>query len=191
MGQEVTPVALFGLFRRGSPYDLAAQKLYESAVTAARQPELYRDYGVPDTLDGRFELIVLHIFAILYRLKRDGGQARDLSQALFDTLFTDMDRSLREMGAGDLGVAPRVKRMTEGFNGRVHAYDRALEGSDSDLQDAIARNVYGTVRADEVLVGRMAAYLRRQIEGLSHQRVEDLASGTVEFASIAPTETSH
>jgi cytochrome b pre-mRNA-processing protein 3 len=187
---EVHRVALFGLFRRKTPYDAAAQRLYQSAVDAARRPYFYRHLGVPDTLDGRFEMIVLHVFPILYRLKHDPAAPQGLSQALFDTLFTDMDRSLREMGAGDLGVAPRMKKMWEGFNGRVQAYDRSLSSGDAPLSKAVARNIYGTVDADPTNVEEMTAYLRLQVEALMELEVDSLVAGRVTFQHLSESETS-
>jgi cytochrome b pre-mRNA-processing protein 3 len=185
------PVALFGLFRRSSSGDAAAQAIYDAAVRQARRSEFYRDLGVPDSLDGRFEMIVLHVFVILHRLKGERSGVNDLSQALYDTLFADMDRSLREMGAGDLGVAPRVKKMAQGFGGRVQAYDEALRGDDAALREAIARNIYGTVHAEPETTARMAAYLRAQVSRLAEQDVSALAAGQVAFAEVPARQTSH
>lgn len=89
-------------FRR-NPHAESAHSLYLRVVAQARQPAFYADFGVPDTVDGRFDLVVLHVFLVLHRLKQDHPQASDLAQALFDTLFQDMDQSLRELGAGDMG----------------------------------------------------------------------------------------
>jgi len=184
-------LALFGLFRKRSPDQAAAQALYESAVDQARRPEFYSDLGVPDSLDGRFEMIVLHVFLVLHRLKGVRSGVNDLSQALYDTLFADMDRSVREMGAGDLGVAPRVKKMVQGFGGRVQAYDEALEKDDAALRDAIERNIYGTVEADREALGRMADYVHAQVDALRRQDVAQLSAGNVEFADIPARQTSH
>lgn len=103
-------------------------KLYAAIVAQARSESFYRDCGVPDTVDGRFDLIVLHTYIVLDRLRAEGEAGRKLSQQLFDTLFDDMDRSLREMGVGDLSVGKHVKRMASGFYGRMKAYDEARAG---------------------------------------------------------------
>ena len=95
-----------------------AAGLYGAVVAQARQVVFYRDLGVPDTVDGRFELIVLHMVLLLRRLNREGDDGAALRQALFDVLLDDMDRSLREMGVGDLGVGRRVKAMGKAFYGR-------------------------------------------------------------------------
>ncbi|MDX1710332.1 MAG: ubiquinol-cytochrome C chaperone family protein [Rhodovibrionaceae bacterium] len=184
-------MALFGLFRKSSTEHEAARNLYDAAVKQARRPEFYRDLGVPDSLDGRFEMIVLHVFLVMHRLKSARSGVNDLSQALYDTLFSDMDRSLREMGAGDLGVAPRVKKMVQGFGGRVQAYDRALEQDDAALREAIARNIYGTVEADSRSLERMAAYVRAQVGALSRQDIARLSAGEVAFLDAPADQTSH
>src|SRR3546814_14715962 len=88
---------------------------------------IYRELGVPNNLDGRFEAIVLHLVLVLRRLKRDFPAGRDLAEALQESFFEDMDHSLRELGAGDLGVGKRVKRMAEGFMGRLAGYEGALD----------------------------------------------------------------
>ena len=112
----------------------AAAALYRSVVEKARFPRFYSGAGVPDTLDGRFELIALHAFMVLRRLQgRSGTNRQSLAQALFDTMFADMDRSLREMGAGDLGVGRRVKFMASSFLGRVKAYEGGLDNGDEAL----------------------------------------------------------
>ena len=99
-------------FRRGDKGDDVAHALYLIAVAQARQPLFYAEHGVPDSVDGRFDLIVMHVFLLLRPLSKlaeqDGdvelqARAGNISQALFDTMFGDMDRSLREMGVSDIG----------------------------------------------------------------------------------------
>lgn len=160
----------------------AADRLYSAAVTQARRPEFYAVLGVPDTVDGRFEMIALHVFLLLYRLKHDHPASAALAQAVFDAMFRDMDRSLREMGAGDLGVGRRVKRMAEGLSGRIEAYDGGLESSDEAvLCAAVSRNVYGTVEPDPACVACIAAYMRDQDKRLEAQTWEGLSQGQVMF----------
>src|SRR3546814_17697361 len=111
-------------FFGAKPRNPDALRLYEAIVAQARRPGLYRDLGVPDNLDGRFEAIVLHLVLVLRRLKRDFPEGLELAGELQEAFFEDMDRSLRVMGAGDLGVGTRVKRMAEGFLGRLAGYER-------------------------------------------------------------------
>ena len=117
--------------------------MYTAVVEQARLAPFYSVHGVPDSVDGRFEMIALHMFLVLQRLKASGQD--ELAQELFDTMFADMDQSLREMGAGDLGVGRRVRAMAEGLYGRIAAYQAGLAGNDEILAAALRRNLYGTV----------------------------------------------
>jgi cytochrome b pre-mRNA-processing protein 3 len=165
------------LLRRDTAGETAAERLYDAAVAQARTPAFYRSYGVPDTLDGRFEMIGLHVFLLMRRLKSEGETGRALSQALCDRFFDDLDRSLREMGAGDLGVGRRVKAMAKAFYGRIAAYDVSFAGA--ALEDALARNLYGTVSPMPEHLSGMARYLRDQARHLAMQKCGALAFGTV------------
>lgn len=167
----------FGRNRR----EAAAQALYLRVVEQARRPAFYAACGVPDTVDGRFEMVALHVFLVLHRLKREHDRTADLAQALFDTMFLDMDRSLRELGAGDLGVAPRVKAMAKGLYGRIAAYEAGLAGPDEALSAALARNVFGTVRADPAGLAALVGYLRREAAALEGQPATALLAGDVGF----------
>lgn len=172
------------LFKR-NPCEAPARALYGAIVAQAREPAFYGDLGVPDTLDGRFELIALHSFLVLHRLKRDGESTADLAQSLFDVLFQDMDASLREMGAGDLGVGRRVKTMVKGFYGRAASYEAGLAQGLVDrpeaLSAALRRNLYGTVEPGAAALSAMAGYVAREAAVLARQDTEVLAAGTVVF----------
>lgn len=158
----------------------AVQALYAAIVAASRAPAFYAEWGVPDTLDGRFELIALHAFLAMRRLKRSDGNTA-FAQALFDTMFADLDRNLREMGASDLGVGRQVKTMAKAFYGRVVAYERGLTGTDS-LDEALRRNLYGTTMPDAGQVTAVANYIRRQAQALDAARVELLVAGEFPLA---------
>ena len=159
----------------------SASALYRAVVDKARSPRFYSDAGVPDTLDGRFELIALHAFIVLRRLQADPERTGVLAQALFDAMFDDMDRSLREMGAGDLGVGRRVKFMASSFLGRVKAYEDGLAGGDEALRSALLRNLYGTATAPTDVAAAMARYTRGQLAALEGQSLDDLLGGRVRF----------
>ena len=116
--------------------------LYGNAVALAREPAFFRDHGVADNVDGRFDALALVVALVMRRLKSCGEAGAELSQQLFDTMFADMDLSLREMGAGDIGVSKRVRVMAEAFMGRLDAYATALDDGDRDaLAAAIGRNL--------------------------------------------------
>jgi cytochrome b pre-mRNA-processing protein 3 len=159
----------------------AADIAYRRVVEQARQAVFFADYGVPDTLDGRFELICLHAFLYLHRLKADRPQATPFCQSFFDRMFADFDRSLREMGVGDLSVGKHVKRMTRAFYGRILSYEVGLAGDDSVLAAALARNVFGTVFVPESAADDMAIYVRRAVEALRSQPAADLLAGKIWF----------
>ncbi len=125
-----------------------AKDLYASALTNARKEIFYHKYCIPDTFDGRFDLLLLHIFIILNRaMGRD--DYRQLSQDIFDVMFKDMDQTLRERGIGDVGIPKHMKKMMKAFNGRMHAYQDALEFD--GLKEAIARNLYNLEIGDKSL----------------------------------------
>src|SRR5438034_256350 len=145
---------MFSLFRR-NPLQHAAELAYRRIVEQARQPGFFNANGVPDTLDGRFELICLHAFLFLHRLKREAPPAERLGQRLFDTMFADFDRSLREMGTGDLIVGREVKRMAQAFFGRIDAYERGLSGGDAVLKPALASSLVGAVAQETTAVDPM------------------------------------
>ncbi len=156
-----------------------ARALYSQIVAQARRAEFYTACGVPDTLDGRFEMVVLHTFLVLHQLKR--LDAEDLAQALFDTMFMDMDENLREIGVGDLSVGKRVKQMVSAFYGRVAAYESGLDAKEGVLEAALERNLYGTVEAKVAALAAMAAYLRREATALTEQDTRTIAAGLVSF----------
>jgi cytochrome b pre-mRNA-processing protein 3 len=157
-----------------------AEALYGSLVDQARQPAFYTTLGVPDTVDGRFEMVALHVFLVLHRLKAEPA-TEDFRQALFDTMFADMDRSLREMGVSDLSVGRHVKNMAKGFYGRVAAYESGLaDAQDAALGEAIRRNVYGTLPASPD-VGPLVAYLRANVAALAAQDAGDILAGQPRF----------
>ncbi len=159
--------------RRGN-----ADALYDSIVAQSRKPEFYVHCGVPDTVDGRFDMIALHAFLVLRRLK---DRHRDTAQALLEAIFDDMDGSLREMGAGDLGVGRRVKTMAAALYGRIAAYEDALDGDHAALAEALRRNLYGTVDPDLDGVDAMAAYVRVEAASVERQSLAAIAAGSVSF----------
>jgi len=172
--------SLFGRDRRPP----AVHAVYGRIVERAREPQFYEQWGVPDTFDGRFELLALHAFLVLHRLRREGDEAEDFAQALFDTLFFDMDRGLRERGVGDLGVGRRVKDMVKAFYGRISAYEKGLADA-AALAAGLRRNLYGTVaEPDAAQIAQAAVYVRRQAAALAGQPVATLLAGEVSFAPL-------
>ena len=171
---------MFALFRTNPVRDAAALA-YGRIVEHARQPVFFADGGVPDTIDGRFELICLHAFLYLHRLKREQPQASRLGQRFFDLMFADFDRSLREMGTGDLSVGREVKRMASAFYGRIAAYEEGLAADDSALQPALARNLFGTAAPSTAQLAAMAGYVRREAARLHGRDAAALLAGDIAF----------
>ncbi|TVR98717.1 MAG: hypothetical protein EA406_06015 [Rhodospirillales bacterium] len=168
---------------RPSPEEEAARRLYVAAVQQARQPAFYLSCGVPDTPDGRFDMIVIHVALLMRRLKQDHPATALLSQALFDLMFADMDQNLREMGVGDVSVGGRIKAMAKGFYGRLAAYDLGLGGNapDGALEGALRRNLYRKSTPEVDLVVAVADYMRREAGALATLATDTITRGDVRF----------
>lgn len=177
---------LFGFLKKAGPEDRAAEILYPIIVEKARTPDFYQFLGVPDTMTGRFDMIVLHTVLVVNRLRDEGKAGGKLAQALFDRMFVDMDQSLREQGVGDLSVPRHVKRMMSGFHGRRDAYETALQSDDpAVLVEALTRNLYGAVEVPSVdMVNKIADYVRVCRNGLKRHNVNDLMNGRLVFAEV-------
>lgn len=160
-----------------------AAQLYAAAVTAARSPVLYRDLGVADTIEGRYELVVLHVVLVVRRLAESEGKRSKLAQALIDFMASDLDRSIRELGVGDLSVGKFMRRLGEGLYGRAAAYNAALDAASPALQDALLRNVYGGVTPAERVLALMTDYVHIQDRHLAGQQIAAIEAGHVEFLS--------
>lgn len=160
--------------------------LFTSIVRRAREPAFYSALAVPDTLDGRFEMVALHLLLVMRRLKGQGAEAGKLSQRLYETMVDDFEKSLLEMGVGDSGIARRVKTMARGMAGRIRAYDEALADSDHGrLEVALDNNLYGTVDpVPDGALATMAAYARACAAALDAQSLESLMRGEVRFAPV-------
>lgn len=172
---------MLGLLKTKNPYTDGAHAVYAAALAHTRNEAFYTEYDVPDTFDGRFDLLLLHVFLVLERmLEDDEKQAEGFNQALFDATFADMDQTLREMGIGDMGIPKHMRKMMKAFNGRMHAYAQALESD--DLQEALRNNLYGTVdELDEKKLAKMAQKAQDMLVFLKTQDVDAILGGTVEF----------
>lgn len=159
-----------------------AHTLYVALVEQARAPWFYRDLGVPDTLDGRFDMIALHAFLLLRRLRAAGAEGVALGQAVFDVMLADMDQNLRQLGVGDLGVGRKVKAMTKAFMGRVGAYDQAFGAGGAALAGALTRNVY-RVEAPPPGTDALAAYVAASADVLAGLDDAAVLGGHVRFAA--------
>ncbi|MBK5656489.1 MAG: ubiquinol-cytochrome C chaperone family protein [Rhizobium sp.] len=147
-------------------------------VTQAREPLFYRDLGVPDTVNGRFDLLLMHLWLVLRRLKSVEAGA-DLSQALFDHFCIDMDDNLREMGVGDLTVPKRMQAFGEAFYGRTAAYDLALTDGDEALAQSFCKNILNGQNMDKAR--ELVAYARQAMAELARADLAALTKGAWRF----------
>jgi cytochrome b pre-mRNA-processing protein 3 len=176
----------FPLFRRRVRSDTISA-LYGTIVAQARLPCFYREYGVPDTVNGRFDLLVLHLSMVLDRFA-DDPQLRELGQVLFDHFCADMDSNLREMGVGDLSVPKHMQRVGEAFYGRAQAYRAGLaHKGQRALTEALERNICGQETASQATAARLAAYMREAVADLRAQPASKVLAGELTMPNPAAT----
>jgi cytochrome b pre-mRNA-processing protein 3 len=167
-------------FRRDVTRD-HAHALYVALSEQARQPAFYGAGGVADSIAGRFELVLLHAILVVRRLRRAGPAGEALAQVLFDVLFDDMDRALREMGIADLAVSKRVKRLAAAFYGRAKAYEEALDQGSDALIAPLERNLFTGATADPTVLASLARYAAAADRALAEQADASLLSGQAQF----------
>ncbi len=178
-------MALGKLFR-SDPVRAAAADLYRALVAQSRTPEFYTSGGVPDSLDGRFDLVALHVALVMARFKKSAPALDDLAQSLFDEMVANLDVGLREAGVGDMGVGKRMKKLVSAFYGRAHAYDEALgHAKDGALIEALERNLFRACDPAADTVDGMARYVRKQSGQLQVQSDEELRFGRIDFLPFA------
>ena len=174
---------ILGLFRK-NPGAEAVYAVYRAIVAQSRHPRFYADWGVPDTVTGRFDMIALHLALLFRRLRSEQRETREFSQAVFDLFFKDMDRSLREMGVGDLAVPKKIKAMGNIFYGLLANLNQAMDGNDSAAVTAVlARNVFDAKA--EAPISLLADYLFEQAGKLEAQPLESILGGRIEFGAAA------
>lgn len=178
---------VFGLLRRRR--DDGTGALYAAIVAQARRPVFYVDLAVPDTVEGRFELMVLHCGLVVARLGRDDA-TRETGTRLAEAFFDDMDRTLRETGVGDVTVPRKMKKIASAFYGRLTAYEAA--GDRAALAEALARNVYDGA-APAGAAEALATYVEAAIAALGAADPAALAAADIPWprpASAAGAATT-
>ena len=181
--ESYMPVAGFlGLGRRARR-ERVGFTLYAASVAAARDPYLFTVVGVPDTLDGRFDVVGIYAFLAIQRLKREPEPGPALAQAVFDAMFSDMDINLRELGVSDMSIGKRVRAMWEAFHGRALAYSQAMEAGDIPaLEAALARNIWrGAAPPSEGSAAALARLVLAQEACLASQATDRLSEGAIRF----------
>lgn len=160
-------------------------QLYKEIVAQARSPYFYKENNVTDDVDGRFDMITIHIFLTLDRMRKD-PKLKKLSQKLVNLMISDMDRSLREMGVGDLGVGRRVQEMGKALYGRLEMYDYAMIESDSSekLASAIMRNLYRSDEAVDQNAKNVSGYVLAQCDDLEKVDSNRILKGHIDFTKV-------
>jgi cytochrome b pre-mRNA-processing protein 3 len=148
-----------------SPLRGTIEAIYGMIVAQAREPAFYQTLGVPDTVNGRFDMVVLHLWMVLRRLREFGEQEGGFAQLLFDRFCSDMDHNLRELGTGDLAVPRRMQEFGEAFYGRSGAYDRALPGGEAAVAQALCKNIYNGRAIEQAR--RLATYVEQALATLA------------------------
>jgi cytochrome b pre-mRNA-processing protein 3 len=173
----------FALWRRRRDAKIVA--LYGAIVAQARSPAFYTECGVADTVQGRFESVVLHLALVMRRLRNADGQHSAATQSLFDHFCRDMEGNLRELGVSDLRVPKRMRGFGEAFYGRASAYDRALDGGDAaELASAVSRNMLPGQDNPTVAAARLADYVLRSEHVLREQDAAEIVSGNIAFPAV-------
>jgi cytochrome b pre-mRNA-processing protein 3 len=163
------------------------EAIYGMIVAQAREPTFYEHLGVRDTVNGRFDMLILHLWLVFRRLQ-SVEEGSHLSQTLFDRFCADMDDNLREMGIGDLTVPKRMQAFGEAFYGRSAAYDLAFEAGDEELAQALSRNVFNGETMDSARV--LAAYVRETSRSLAQLPDGAVRRGAWAFPRPVPNSPS-
>ncbi len=184
---------MLNLFRRSETH-ATIERLYGAIVAQARQPAFYTDFSIPDTVEGRLELLMLHTFLVCHRLKGEADQGRAVSQAVFDAFLDDLDRTMREMGIGDLSVPKKMKKIGQAFYDRTAAYDAALQAPDDVLPQVLARNVFARYEGASapqdaaMAAASLATYVRVATRQLAAIPTAEFARGAVTFPTPGAEE---
>lgn len=159
---------------------------YMSIVKQARRPGFYSGNMVPDSFDGRFDMLALHVHLVLRRLRQHGVARDHIGQSLFDLFFRDMDQAMREAGIGDLGVSKKIRKMAQAFYGRAAAYDEVLgrlapaafaQSRLDALTRVLTRNLYPDGASDMVALQKLAAYILRTEKFIASKSIDDIVRG--------------
>ncbi|MGF1650403.1 MAG: ubiquinol-cytochrome C chaperone family protein [Hyphomicrobiaceae bacterium] len=182
---------MFGLFRRRDPHRLAATELYGSVVAQARHPYFYLHLGVPDTKEGRFELLVLHLSLLIERLRTgEAGQQDPLAESVTACFVDDIHDSYREMGLSDTKVPQLVKKAAGALFDRTLFYRDAAAGeTEGGLDLAFTETVLAGIEAAEMRSEQLARYYRAATQALTNAPLDDIRKGAIAFPDPATIMT--
>jgi cytochrome b pre-mRNA-processing protein 3 len=185
----------FNHFRKSpAPLRGTIETIYGMIVAQAREPLFYRDLGAPDTVNGRFDMLLLHLWMVMRELRLKGDQAGlpsatmsqgPLSQGLVERFCSDMDDNLRELGTSDLKVPKKMQEFGRAFYGRAGAYDMAVAAGPDSLALSLNKNIYNG--ADLANARRLAVYVAAMLAALAAIDETTLASGAWRFPAPLAT----
>ena len=174
---------MFRLFLRARPEREIGRSLYKCIADQARSPEFYTRFAAADTIDGRFDVLVLHGFVVMEALKGCGKDGERIGSCLATAIFESLEEALRELGSGDIGISRRIKAMANAFYGRLAVYSSAA--NESEMKEAVIRNLYRGEPGHDADAGLLARYVFKSLESL---RVPDakleLLKGHLVFAPL-------
>ena len=177
---------MFKYYNKKKRMKHTAHEIYGSIVAQARMPVFYADWRVPDTVEGRFEMLVLHMALVICRLNhgmQDGP--RQLGRLVAEAFIDDLDDSFREMGVGDLAVPKRIKKASEAYLGRLRAYGAALDNASLEtLANALTRNIAANDEIGPVGTQALADYMLRSSRALNNLAFDQMCCGPIEFADF-------
>jgi len=178
-------MAFFGLFGRRRKNREVIERLYKAIVDQSRLALFYEKIGVPDTLEGRFEVLTLHMTLVSRQLKALPSPGPDMSQDVVDVTFAQFEAALREIGVGDISIPKRMKVMTSAYLGRALAYDEALRNRDSGmLAEALTRNLFGNAPKTADAVEKMTNYVIQSAAALENAMIEDFFTDNLPFFAV-------
>lgn len=190
---------IFGFGKRKK--DERPRELYAGIVEYARTPAFYAELGVDDSVDGRFEMILLHLFILFRRFRDEAPEHKQFSQDVFDTFIEDMDGSLRQMGVGYQRVPKKMRQIGEAFYGRIDAYDKALDEADSGkLTEVVSRNVFPqgdqadegeAVTSQEKEAKTLSDYIRNSVHKMAEDDIEAVKNGLLNFADLPTSKANN
>lgn len=172
----------FNLFFPHGPEKASSARLYGTIMTQARNTDFFGRFGLPDTAQSRFAVMVLHMFLVQNRLKAEDRAGQRLCRALTEYMVGDLDRGLREQGIGDVGVIKRMKILMQGYYQQMNAYEQAFSTEDEKaLEKALDHHLFVGLPTEKTRCHKAGTYVRRQVTCLSGQPFADFLSGTAHF----------
>src|SRR5215475_6986083 len=162
----------------------AAEKIYDAIVAQSRNPAFYLRCGVPDTLSGRFDMLVIHMFVVLQILKLGGREGQLLAQEIVEAFIREMDTMVRDLGVSDRNVPKEVRKIAQLFYGQLLAYSTALQRNEPKL---LAGEVWKSFQSSEgnkqqsVASDSISTYINQSIKSIQEMPLNMLLQGNIRF----------